>query len=92
MSKEEITFVRSIEMYIQVTIDLHKYGEKPFDLQLSDQHSIKTFVDIARQTAKITEKTREGYWIRVKNKERVFTGNHTLEACGVTTGDNVEIL
>ena len=79
-------------MYIQVTIDVKTYGEKPFDLQLSNQHSIKTFVDIVRQTAKITENTREGYWIRVQNKNRVFTGNQTLAACGITTGDKVEIL
>jgi len=79
-------------MYIQLTIDVKTYGEKPFDLQLSDQHSVKTFVDIVRQTAKIPAHTREGYWVRVKNKDRVFTGNHTLAGCGITTGDHVEIL
>lgn len=62
------------------------------ELRLSDQHLVKKLIDITWQTMDLTVKPREGYWIRVKNKDRVFTGMQTLEACGITTGDHVEIL
>lgn len=79
-------------MYIQVTVDLHHYDKKPIELRLSDQHYIKKLVDITWQTVNIDVKPKEGYWIRVKNKDAVYTGERTLQACGITNGDYIEIL
>ena len=79
-------------MYIQVTIDLHHYKKPPIELQLSNQHMVKKLVDITWQTVNIHVKPRDGYWIRVSNKDSVFSGPQTLEACGITTGDRIEIL
>jgi uncharacterized ubiquitin-like protein YukD len=79
-------------MYIQITVDMKNYGKTPIELRLSDQHSIKKLINIAWQTANIPVKPREGFWIKVVNKERVYNGALTLEECGILTGDKVEIL
>ncbi|WP_085992898.1 EsaB/YukD family protein [Oceanobacillus senegalensis] len=79
-------------MYIQVTVELNNYKRPPIELRLSNQHPIKKLIDITWRTVKMNENPKEGYWIRVKNKDAVFTGTKTLEECGITTGDCVEIL
>lgn len=79
-------------MYIQITVDMKKYGTNPIELQLSNQHTVKKLINIAWQTANIQVKPREGYWIRVVNKNQVFNGSLTLEECRILTGDKVEIL
>ncbi|MFC4024363.1 EsaB/YukD family protein [Oceanobacillus longus] len=79
-------------MYIHVTVDMQNYDHAPIELRLSDQHSVKKLVNITWQALNLTVKPREGNWIRVKNKERVYAGLHSLEECGITTGDCVEIL
>lgn len=35
---------------------------------------------------------REGHWIRVVNKDKVFSGECKLSDCGITNGDRLEIL
>ncbi|AIF42590.1 EsaB/YukD family protein [Virgibacillus sp. SK37] len=79
-------------MYINVTIDLNQYNQPPVELRLSDQHRVKNLVDITWQAAKLHTIPREGYWIRVTNKKRVFDGSLTLKDCGITAGDRIEIL
>jgi uncharacterized ubiquitin-like protein YukD len=79
-------------VYIQITVDLKHYNEKSIELRLSDQHLVKNLVAMTWQTARISRAPREGFWVRVKNKDRVWTGTSTLEECGITTGDCIEIL
>ncbi|MDY0404683.1 EsaB/YukD family protein [Virgibacillus sp. 179-BFC.A HS] len=79
-------------MYIQITTDLKNYDRGQIELKLSDQHTVKKLVDIAWQTANPPNKPREGFWIRVANKDKVFYGTKTLAECGIMTGDKVEIL
>ncbi|KXH78551.1 EsaB/YukD family protein [Sporosarcina sp. HYO08] len=79
-------------MYIEITVDLTNYDGDAFDLRLSDYHTIKKMIDIARQAQSITEKQREGHWIRVVNKDKLFPGDLTLAHCGITTGDRLEII
>lgn len=79
-------------MYIQITVGMKNYGQTPIELRLSDQHSIKKLISIAWQTTNIPVKPREGFWIKVVNKDRVYNGSKTLEECGILTGDKVEIL
>ncbi|MEK3934620.1 EsaB/YukD family protein [Sporosarcina sp. FSL W7-1349] len=79
-------------MYIEVTVDLSRYDAEEFDLRLSDFHSIKKMIDIAWQARSISERQREGHWVRVVNKQTAFPGYLTLAECGITTGDRLEIL
>lgn len=79
-------------MYIQITVDTKKYNRPPIDLRLSDQHQIKRLIEMTRQTVNIKQPPKEGYWIRIKNKNKVYAGSLTLADCGITTGDSIEIL
>lgn len=79
-------------VYVDITIDLKHYDSGVFDLRLSDYHSVKKVVDIAWQAKSIPVPPREGYWVRVTNKDAVFSGEYTLSQCGITTGDRLEIL
>ncbi|PLR67752.1 MULTISPECIES: EsaB/YukD family protein [Bacillaceae] len=79
-------------MYIEVTIDLKHYTGETFDLRLSNYHSVKKVIDIVWQAKCISDPPREGYWVRVPNKQIVLSGSHKLVDCGITTGDRFEIL
>jgi len=79
-------------MYINVTVDLKRYKQSPIELRLSNQHSIKKLIDIAWQTTNLPTNPREGFWVRIQNKDRTFAGSLSLEECGITTGDRLEIL
>ncbi|AOH53063.1 ubiquitin [Peribacillus muralis] len=79
-------------MYIQLTIDLKRYTGEVFDLQVSDYRSIKMVVEIVWQLKQIASTPKEGYWVRVQNKEFVCSGYDTLLDSGITTGDRLEIL
>lgn len=81
-----------MKLYIQVTVDLQNYNGEVFDLQLSNYLPVKKVIEIVWQVKKITVPPREGYWIRVQNKEFVCNGYETLMDSGITTGDRVEIL
>lgn len=80
------------KMYIEITIDLTKYNGKIIDLRLSDYYTMKKMIDIAWQANSISKTPREGYWVRVVNKEKIFPGHLTLANCGITTGDRIEII
>jgi uncharacterized ubiquitin-like protein YukD len=79
-------------MYIQVTIDLRHYTEDVFDLRLSNFYSIKKLIDIVWQLKNISAPPREGYWVRVDNKQMVCPGYFTLKDSGITDGDRIVIL
>ncbi|MGG0737390.1 EsaB/YukD family protein [Niallia taxi] len=79
-------------MYIEVTVDLHKYDKETIDLRLSDFYTIKKMIDISWQVSHIDSVPRSGYWVRVKNKQKVFPGNRRLADAGITSGDIIEIL
>lgn len=79
-------------MYIEVSIDLKNYSEECFDLRLSNSYSVKELVNIVWQAKSITYPPKEGYWIRIVNKQTVLSGNDLLANTGVTTGDRLEIL
>lgn len=67
-----------IVMYIQVTIDLQNYTGEVFDLQISNYLSVKKVIEIVWQVKKIEMQPKDGYWIRVQNKEFVRPGYDTL--------------
>ncbi|WP_370224335.1 EsaB/YukD family protein [Cytobacillus sp.] len=79
-------------MYIELTIDLKNYEVEPFDLRLSNYHSVKKVVDIVWQAKSIPQPPREGYWVRISNKQMILSGNDKLAEKGITTGDRFEIL
>jgi uncharacterized ubiquitin-like protein YukD len=79
-------------MYIEVTVDLKNYRDKPFDIRLSNYYTAKNLIQIVWQVRTIQEKPREGYWLKVKDKKMVLSGNERLIDCGITTGDRLEIL
>ncbi|CAM3251003.1 EsaB/YukD family protein [Filibacter tadaridae] len=79
-------------MYIEVTVDLTNYEGTVLDLRLSDRYTVKKLLDIAWQTTTISRSPREGHWVRVVNKNKLFPGHLTLTDCGVTTGDRIEII
>lgn len=79
-------------MYVEITIDLKNYSGETFDLRLSNFHSIKKVVDIVWQTKGIEERPREGYWVRIPNKNMILSGNQKLLDHSITTGDRFEIL
>ncbi|MGE7604659.1 EsaB/YukD family protein [Peribacillus sp. NPDC097675] len=79
-------------MYIQLTIDLKRYTGEVFDLQVSNYRSVKKVVEIVWQVKGIPDAPRDGYWVRVQNKEFVCSGYDTLVDSGITTGDRLEIL
>lgn len=77
-------------MYINITVDLKKYGQESIELRLSNQYTIKNLIDIVWQTKKIKNSPREGYWI--KNKNKVSAGSMSLKDAGITTGNRIKIL
>lgn len=79
-------------MYIQITVDTKNNNDKPFDIRISDQHTIKSFINIVSQILSKDIECNDTYWLRVINKEKNFTGNYTLKECGITTGDRIKIL
>ncbi|MCD7033989.1 ubiquitin [Metabacillus sp. GX 13764] len=79
-------------MYVEITIDLKHYNGERFDIRLSNYFSVKKMVDIVWQAKNLQTDPREGYWIRISNRQAVLSGNERLIDCGVTTGDCVEIL
>ncbi|MCC5803445.1 EsaB/YukD family protein [Rossellomorea vietnamensis] len=79
-------------MYIEITIDLDRYDENSFDLRLSNYHTVKKLIDLVWQSQKLTAETRDGYWIRIANKDKVVPGNIRLVDAGIYTGDRIEIL
>ncbi|MFJ8064668.1 EsaB/YukD family protein [Psychrobacillus sp. NPDC096426] len=79
-------------MYIEITIDLCNYEGDVMDLRLSDYYTMKKMIDIAWQAKAISKTPREGHWVRVVNKDRLFPGHLTLAHCGITTGDRIEII
>ncbi|MDM5318063.1 EsaB/YukD family protein [Fictibacillus sp. b24] len=79
-------------MYIEVTVDLKNYTGETFDLRLSNFHSVKKVVDIVWQTKQIHVPPRDGFWVRVPNKNIVLSGNQKLLEHGIMTGDRFEIL
>ena len=79
-------------MYIEITVDLTNYEGHVFDLRLSDYHTMKKMIDIAWQAGSISQGKREGHWVRVVNKDKLFPGHLTLAHCGITTGDRIEII
>ncbi|PLR83448.1 ubiquitin [Bacillus canaveralius] len=79
-------------MYIELTVDLKNYKKDTFDLRLSNYHSVKKVIDIVWQAKSISEPPREGYWVRIPNKQIVLSGTDKLVDCGITTGDRLEIL
>lgn len=81
-----------IKMYIELTVDLKHYNEDYFDLRLSDYNTVKELIDIVWQAKAIPYPPKEGYWVRVPNKQKVLSGNEQLASSGITTGDRLEIL
>ncbi len=79
-------------VYIEITVDLKNYDGNVFDLKLSDYHTVKKLIDIAWQASSISQGQREGHWVRVVNKNKLFPGHLTLAHCGITTGDRIEIM
>ncbi|AYV72203.1 MULTISPECIES: EsaB/YukD family protein [Niallia] len=79
-------------MYIEVTVDLSKYNGEYLELRLSDYHTVKKLVDIAWKTTNRLDTPRNGYWIKVMNKKRVFSGEKRLADIGIMTGDKIQIL
>ena len=79
-------------MYIEITVDLSKYKDEVLDIRLSNYYTLKKMIDIAWQAASITGSPREGYWVRVVNKDKLFPGYLTISECGITTGDRLEII
>ncbi|PLR82275.1 EsaB/YukD family protein [Bacillus sp. V33-4] len=79
-------------MYIELTVDLKNYKKDTFDLRLSNYHSVKKVIDIVWQAKSISKPPREGYWVRIPNKQIVLSGTDKLVDCGITTGDRLEIL
>lgn len=79
-------------MYIEITIDLKNYQKESFDLRLSNYHTVKKVVDIVWQASSLSHHPREGYWVRVVNKQLVLSGTDKLVEHGITSGDRLEIL
>jgi uncharacterized ubiquitin-like protein YukD len=79
-------------MYIEVTVDLKNYTGESFDLRLSNFHTVKKVIDIVWQTKEIDSPPRDGYWVRVPNKNIILSGNQKLIESGILTGDRFEIL
>lgn len=79
-------------MYIEVTVDLKNYTGEAFDLRLSNFHTVKKVIDIVWQTKEIDSPPRDGYWVRVPNKNIILSGNQKLIESGILTGDRFEIL
>lgn len=81
-----------IVLYIEITIDLKNYQNDSFDLRLSNYNTVKEVVNIVWQAKGITKEPKEGYWVRVQNKNIVLSGTDKLESSGVISGDCLEIL
>lgn len=79
-------------MYIEVSIDLKHYNEDCFDLRLSNSYTVKELIDIVWQVKSFPYPPKEGFWVRITNKQRVLSGNDLLANSGITTGDRLEIL
>ncbi len=81
-----------MNMYIDITIDLTHYNGGCLRSQIVRLPFCEKVIDIARQAQHVSVPPREGYWIRVVNKETVFSGEQKLSDCGITNGDRLEIL
>jgi len=81
-----------MKMYIEVSVDLKHYDGDCFDLRLSNYYTVKELIDIVWQAKSIPHPPKEGFWIRVANKQKVLSGNEQLAGSGITTGDRLEIL
>ncbi len=79
-------------MYIKVTVDLCNYLEREIDLHLSDQYTVRKFIDIVWEIEKLNQQRREGDYIRIENKARILGGDQILADHGVTNGDRLVIL
>ncbi|MFC0190213.1 EsaB/YukD family protein [Fictibacillus aquaticus] len=79
-------------MYIEVTVDLKNYTGETFDLRLSNFNTVKKVVDIIWQAKSIPVPPKEGFWVRIPNKNIVLSGNEKLAESGITTGDRFEVL
>ena len=79
-------------MYIEITVDLSNYEGDVIELRLSDYYTMKKMIDIAWQATAISSTPREGHWVRVINKDKLFPGHLTMADCGITTGDRIEII
>ncbi|BCB06047.1 EsaB/YukD family protein [Bacillus sp. KH172YL63] len=79
-------------MYIEITIDLKRYDDRRIDMRLSNYHTVKKLIDLVWQSQKLEAGSREGYWIRITNKQEVIPGNIRLIDAGIRTGDRIEIL
>lgn len=79
-------------VYIKVTVDLRNYLEKEIDLRLSDQYTVRKFIDIVWEVEKLNQQRREGDYIRIENKARILAGDQILADHGVTNGDRLVIL
>src|SRR5699024_2581909 len=77
-------------MYINVTIDLKRYKHPPIEFRLSNQHSIKKLIDISWQTTNLPIKPREGFWIRVQNKDKTYAGTLSFEESAMKKKDRIE--
>lgn len=83
---------RGVFVYIKVTVDLRNYLEKEIDLRLSDQYTVRKFIDIVWEIEKLNQQRREGDYIRIENKARILGGDQILADHGVTNGDRLVIL
>ena len=79
-------------MYIEITVDLTKYEGEVIDLRLSNYYTMKKMIDIAWQANAIKKAPREGHWVRVVNKDKLYPGHLKMADCGITTGDRIEII
>ncbi|WLR42820.1 EsaB/YukD family protein [Bacillus carboniphilus] len=80
-------------MYIEITVDLNQYEkDKKVDLRLSNYHTVKKLVDFVWQSQKLSAQPRDGYWVRITNKNQVVPGNIKLADAGILSGDRIEIL
>ncbi|WP_397539506.1 EsaB/YukD family protein [Rummeliibacillus pycnus] len=79
-------------MYIDLTIDLKNYNASAFDLRISNYHSIRTLIEMVWQMQNLIEPPRNGYWIRVDNKDKVYGGYERLINANINSGDRIEIL
>ncbi len=87
-----LSFGRGVFVYIKVTVDLRNYLEKEIDLRLSDQYTVRKFIDIVWEIEKLNQQRREGDYIRIENKARILGGDQILADHGVTNGDRLVIL
>lgn len=81
-----------IILYIEITVDLKNYQGDCFELRLSNYYTVKELIDIVWQVKSISTPPKDGFWVRIPNKQIVLSGNEKLESNGITSGDRLEIL